>query len=110
MQDNNSNKSNLEGVSLLFDFLNTGNFNVFLDFNNPQSHAIKAIALFLFLVETGQAYQMILERFKFELDRQNDDIKNIIQSIFERKKHLEETLDLPAVLPRDVFQKLTQGV
>lgn len=110
MLNNNSNESDREGISLLCDFLNNGNFNLLLDFNNPQSNAIKTIALFLFLIETGQAYQMLLEKFKIELDRQDDNIKKIIESIFERKKYLEETLDLPAILPRDVFQKLTQGV
>lgn len=104
-----SKNQNHNGISLLFDTLNSGEFNIFIDFNLPDESACKSFAFVLSMLERGKLYEYVLDKLKDYVSKNNKNLNDIIQIIIEHKKTIDSNLDIPAVLPRDVFKRI-QGV
>lgn len=97
-------RSNKGGVTLLIDCLNNTDFNIILDFNNPDESAFKTFAFLLSLTERGKSFPLIMEKIQQVIE--NDEINaKYIDKILEYKQNIDSNLDVPAVLPREVFRK-----
>lgn len=116
MPEENLNKTELEDqtngqITLLFDFFNSGDFNIILDLENPNDTSIQSFALFLTLLESGvKIYELILKQIKTEVLKNDENLNKIIENIFLKKKIIDSNLDIPAILPRDVFKRVNPGV
>jgi len=98
------------GLSLLIDLLNDGEFNILIDMNKPNAVACKGFALVLNLLERGQMYEIVFEKIKEILNEKDEKTNKILQKVFEYKKTIDENMDVPAVFPREVFKKPNIGV
>lgn len=118
MPEENLDKTELENqdqikgqITLLFDFFNSGDFNIILDLENPNDTSIQSFALFLTLLKSStKVYDLIFKQIKTEVLKNDENINKIIEAIFLKKKTIDSNLDVPAILPRDVFKRVNPGV
>ena len=94
-----------KGITILVDLLNGGEFNVLIDPNEPNEDACKSFALFLSMLERGTMYGMVLDKVRELLGRKDKNTINILETVFDQKKLIDANLDMPAILPRDVFKR-----
>lgn len=94
-----------EGITILIDILNTGEFDILFDFNNPTEATCKAFALFLTLSESGNLYTAFKNKIQEILKEKNPEKTAIMKKVFEFKRIMDTNIDQPAILPRDVFRR-----
>lgn len=105
MDEKHDQNISSKGITLLVGCLNNADFDVFLDFNEPDEAAFKTFAFFLSLSERGKSFGLIAEKIKELRDKGDEKSLVYIDKIEDYKRKIDSSLDVPAVLPREVFRK-----
>lgn len=92
------------GIYLLFELTGDNKFDVHLDLLNPSESIQESFAVFLSVLESGKILEIVKKEI-IDLARNKPELEPILEYILKHKNLVDTTIDMPAILPTDVFHK-----
>lgn len=93
-----------DGIEVIFNITNEGQLEIEIAFNRQNDEACQLFALFLHSLEREQSliYKAVIKKLK-EMLTDDDALSDILEIVFNYKNILDKNLDIPVLLPSQVF-------
>lgn len=96
----------MNGIDVVFHLTNEGNFEIDIEFDEPNEESCQLFGLFLHSLEHEQnlIYSAVLKKLR-QILKTNQELNTTIEIVFKYKNLVAQNLDTPIMSPSQVFSK-----